>query len=244
MGVDGQSIASLTIVPELFDKTRRRGIRVDLIRAAQEQPRPWLTGCPIFETTRVALDGVQHSGTSTHDTEGSQYRACPRHDAGMSSGTQDERRRSLHSPADYLALAREPNLAEDRQRMLIAKDLSFVDEALAGNPSTSERSLIEILSKTRATDWSCNRILKLIAGHRSASPGVLLLVRDGIVRQLHSGARPYAAGVVLAERPEIPIAEVAVLTTVPGGSKRFRRALRDTMQCRHERENGLETGRG
>lgn len=167
-----------------------------------------------------------------------------RHDGGMGAGTQEERRRSLHSPADYLALAREPNVAEDHQRMLIGKDLSFVDEALAENPSTSQRSLIEILAKPRATAWSYNRILALIAAHRSASPEVLLRVRDGIVRQLQAGARPYAAGRALAERPEIPIAEVSVLSTVPGGSTRFRRALRETMDSRQQRENARKAGRG
>ncbi len=111
-------------------------------------------------------------------------------------------------------------------------------------PSTSQRSLIEILAKPRATAWSYNRILALIAAHRSASLEVLLLVRDGIERQLQAGARPYAAGRALAERPEIPITEVAVLTTVTGGSTRFHRAIRETMQSREERENARKAGRG
>ena len=195
---------------------------------------------------RPGRRGAVHFGwhAYTRHLEGSPNTSCPRHDAGMGGGIEDEQRRSLHSPADYLALAREPNLAEYHQRMLIAKDLPFVDEALAENPSTSQRSLIEILSKPPATAWSCNRILALIAGHRSASPDVLLLVRDVIVRQLQSGARPYAAGCALAERSEIPITEVAVLTTVAGGSTRFRRAIRATLQSREERENPLEAGRG
>ncbi|MEZ5129985.1 MAG: hypothetical protein R2703_16165 [Micropruina glycogenica] len=112
-----------------------------------------------------------------------------------------------------------------------------------------------ILDVTAVTDRdlgkaACHRlvvqreILHLIAAHRSASPEVLLLVRDGIVRQLQAGARPYAAGRALAETPEIPITEVSVLTDVPGGSTRFRRALRETMDSRQQRENALEARRG
>lgn len=165
--------------------------------------------------------------------DGPRFGAAWGHDAGMSDGNDEgQGQLSLHSPAEYLSLARDPTVSEDEQRMLLAKDLSFVTEALAANPATSEQSLIEILSKAPASDWSYNRILRLVAGHRSASPRVLLVVRDGIVRQLQAAARPYAAGRVLAERSEIAVDEVAVLLSVPGGSKRFRRALQAALQRR------------
>lgn len=40
LGSDVESIGSLMIVPELFDETRRRKVRVDLIRAAIRETMP------------------------------------------------------------------------------------------------------------------------------------------------------------------------------------------------------------
>ena len=40
LGSDVHSVASLGIVPELFDKTRRRSIRIDLIRGAIRGAQP------------------------------------------------------------------------------------------------------------------------------------------------------------------------------------------------------------
>ena len=137
-----------------------------------------------------------------------------------------------HSPADYLAIARDPTLEEPAQMVLVGKNYSFVSEALAANPGTSATVLAEILARPFVSEWSWNRTLELIARHPAASRDVLLLVRDRILEVFRSGGRPYAAGRALAERPEFSPDDVRPLLDAPGGSSRFRRSVKEALAQR------------
>ncbi|GAA3981146.1 hypothetical protein GCM10023085_74350 [Actinomadura viridis] len=134
--------------------------------------------------------------------------------------------RRLHSPADYLALARAPETGADLLRHLAGSPYSFVWQAVAVHPNTPPDVLLRLCSQ-RDSAWNDNRLLALIAGHPRAGRDVLLAVLGEVTARLGTpGNRPYAAGLRLAERTELEPDEILPLAALPGASRRFRKGLR------------------
>ncbi|WP_411136668.1 hypothetical protein [Streptomyces sp. C10] len=127
---------------------------------------------------------------------------------------------SVHTPADYLELARAENDSAVLHR-LARCPYPFVWQALAANPSTAPGTLLE-LSTAQDSTWNDNRLLCLLAEHPSADHTVLRAVRDAVAAKLAEGERPYAAVLALAGRTELAAAEVRPLGALRGASARLR----------------------
>ncbi|MER7282133.1 hypothetical protein ABT369_47665 [Dactylosporangium sp. NPDC000244] len=74
-------------------------------------------------------------------------------------------------------------------------------------------------------DWGYNAVLLLVARHAGADRPVLLAVLGRAAELLRAGARPYAAVLALAERPELRPEEIRPLGGLAGASRRMRRGL-------------------
>jgi hypothetical protein len=134
--------------------------------------------------------------------------------------------RGMHTPADYLTLARDLDSGDALLSALADCQYPFVWEALAANPRTPADVLARLCVK-HSSPWSDSRRLLLIARHPRADRTVLL----GVLGQLRarltvSESRPYAAVLALAGRPEIDAEEVQALGLLPGASARMRRGLK------------------
>jgi hypothetical protein len=132
----------------------------------------------------------------------------------------------LHTPADYLEAASDPDAGEDLLRHLARCAYPFVWQTLASHPRTPAYLLGELCSRGDSV-WNDNRLLRLIAEHPKADRAVLLSVLDELVSRLRTTtSRPYAAVLTLAGRPELAPEEVQHLAALPGASARMRRGLR------------------
>ncbi|MGW3935275.1 hypothetical protein [Streptomyces sp. NBC_00024] len=136
----------------------------------------------------------------------------------------------MHTPADYLELARTENDSAVLHR-LARSPYPFVWQALAANPSTPPGTLLE-LSTAQDSVWNDNRLLFLLAEHPSADGSVLRAVRDAVAAKLAVGERPYAVVLALAGRTELAAAEVRQLGALPGASARLRSRLDRHLQLR------------
>ncbi|BDH13412.1 hypothetical protein [Streptomyces hygroscopicus] len=130
---------------------------------------------------------------------------------------------SVHTPADYLELARAENDSSVLHR-LARCPYPFVWHALAANPYTAPDTLLE-LSTARDSAWNNNRLLRLLAEHPRADYTVLRAVRDAAAAKLAEGERPYAAVLALAGRRELATEEVRQLGALRGASARLRSRL-------------------
>ncbi|MFI9830910.1 hypothetical protein ACIHIX_24865 [Streptomyces sp. NPDC051913] len=130
---------------------------------------------------------------------------------------------SVHTPADYLELARAENDSAALHR-LARCPYPFVWQAVAANPSTAPGTLLE-LSTAQDSAWNDNRLLRLLSEHPSADHAVLRAVRDAVAAKLAAGERPYGAVLALAGRTELTAAEVRQLGTLRGASARLRSQL-------------------
>ncbi|MFD7861464.1 hypothetical protein [Streptomyces sp. NPDC059783] len=137
---------------------------------------------------------------------------------------------SVHTPADYLELARSESDSAVLHR-LVRCPYPFVWQALAANPATAPGTLLE-LSTAQDSAWNDNRLLRLLAEHQSADRTVLRAVRDAVAAKLTEGARPYAAVLALAGRTELTAAEVRQLGTLRGASARLRNQLDRRLELR------------
>ncbi|MFF5011363.1 hypothetical protein ACFY3G_52425 [Streptomyces phaeochromogenes] len=136
----------------------------------------------------------------------------------------------MHTPADYLELARAEKDSAVLHR-LARCPYPFVWQALAANPSTPPGALLE-LSTAQDSAWNDNRLLCLLAEHPSADYSVLRAVRDAVAAKLAEGERPYAAVLALAERTELAAAEVRQLGALRGASARLRSRLDRHLELR------------
>ncbi|MGQ4719257.1 hypothetical protein ACUN22_36990 [Streptomyces anulatus] len=130
---------------------------------------------------------------------------------------------SMHTPADYLELARAENESAVLHR-LARCPYPFVWQALAANPSTAPDTLLE-LSTAQDSVWNDNRLLYLLAEHPGADHTVLRAVCDAVAAKLTAGERPYAAVLALAGRTELAAEGVRQLGTLRGASARLRSQL-------------------
>ncbi|MER5383152.1 hypothetical protein ABT040_23250 [Streptomyces sp. NPDC002688] len=137
---------------------------------------------------------------------------------------------SVHTPADYLELARADNDSSVLHR-LARCPYPFVWHALAANPHTAPETLQE-LTMARDSSWNDNRLLRLLAEHPRADPTVLRDVRDAAAAKLDEGERPYAAVLALAGRTELAAEEVRQLGTLRGASARLRSQLDRRLEFR------------
>ncbi|MFG2142552.1 hypothetical protein [Streptomyces sp. NPDC048650] len=136
----------------------------------------------------------------------------------------------MPTPADYLALARTQSDAAILHR-LAGCPYCFVWQALAANPHTPPRTLLE-LTTARDSSWNDNRLLRLLAEHPRADHVVLRATLHATAAKLAQGERPYAAVLALAGRPELEADEVRRLGTLPGASARLRRLLTRKLSAR------------
>lgn len=137
---------------------------------------------------------------------------------------------SVHTPADYLELARAEKDSSVLHR-LARCPYSFVWQALAANPHTAPHTLLE-LSAAQDSVWNDNRLLRLLAEHPRADRTVLRAVRDAAAAKLAEGERPYAAVLALAGRMELAAEEVRQLGALRGASARLRRQLERRLELR------------
>ncbi|MET9917560.1 hypothetical protein [Streptomyces sp. NPDC006435] len=136
----------------------------------------------------------------------------------------------MHTPADYLELARTENDGQVLHR-LVGSPYPFVWQALAANPHTPPAALLE-LSAARDSVWNDNRLLWLLAEHPRADRTVLRAVLDATAAVLAEGERPYAAVLALAGRGELEADEVERLGTLRGASARLRGLLARRLDAR------------
>jgi len=136
----------------------------------------------------------------------------------------------VHTPADYLELARAENDSAVLHR-LARCPYPFVWHALASNPYTGPETLLE-LSTAQDGAWNDNRLLRLLAEHPRADHIVLRAVRDAVAAKLAEGERPYGAVLALAGRRELEVAEVRQLGALRGASARLRSRLDRCLKLR------------
>lgn len=134
------------------------------------------------------------------------------------------------SPVDHLAAARSCRDPAELRR-LAAGPYPFVWQALAKNPYTPPDALVALAS-ARSDAWNDHRLLSLLALHPSADPAVPAAVLEAVTGLLAKGARPYAAALALAARPEVEPARAMALGALPGASARLRRGLRGRLGLR------------
>ncbi|MEU7868992.1 hypothetical protein [Dactylosporangium sp. NPDC049140] len=130
------------------------------------------------------------------------------------------------SPADYVRLARDPELPAAVLRELAGSPYLFVRFAVAGHPNADLAALRRVWEAGECNGYDFNHLLRLLAVHPAADRGLLLEVRGAAARLLETAVeRPYAAVLALAARPELTDAEVRALTNLPGASRRLRRGI-------------------
>ncbi|WP_242442233.1 hypothetical protein [Streptomyces sp. CB02460] len=103
----------------------------------------------------------------------------------------------MHTPADWLKLTR---AGADGAVLhpLAHSPYVFVRQALAANPATAPRTLLE-LTGTRDSPWNDNKLLLLLAQHPHADRTVLRAVLDAAARSTPAArARAGAGGRQLA----------------------------------------------
>ncbi|BCJ39036.1 hypothetical protein Athai_65390 [Actinocatenispora thailandica] len=129
------------------------------------------------------------------------------------------------TPRDYLDLVADPRLDRDALRVLARSPYSFVRRAVAQDPRTDAVALTELLVGEFDT-WEHNCLLRLVAQHPRADRAVLLTVLTDTADLLNQpDARPYAAAIALAGRPELEPHEVRLVQRQPGASRRMRRGV-------------------
>jgi hypothetical protein len=137
-----------------------------------------------------------------------------------------------HSPADFLALARDPDVAIETLLELSKSEYSFVWNALAINPSSTATVLERLLPKQHHSVWNRNEMLLRIAEHPAATADILGVVLEQTRDLLASGERPFAAARALAHRPELTRRQILQLLESQGASPRLRRGLRADLSFR------------
>jgi hypothetical protein len=81
--------------------------------------------------------------------------------------------------------------------------------------------------------WPRNCLMRVVAQHPEADRAVLLKVLQEITALLRQlDARPYAAAIALASRPELDPHEVRRLQRLPGASRRMGRGVERTLARR------------
>ncbi len=133
------------------------------------------------------------------------------------------------------------DLAESAQDPAVLRELAgseypFVRQAVAANPCTRADALLALAARCRGFPaehgpWNDNFLLLLLAGHPAADRPALLAVLDAAAR-LTAGARPYAAVLALAGRPELRPEELLPLGRLPGASARLRAGLHRALAAR------------
>ncbi|MFF3447887.1 hypothetical protein ACFYXJ_12245 [Streptomyces sp. NPDC002667] len=136
----------------------------------------------------------------------------------------------MHTPADYLELARAESDSSVLHR-LARCPYPFVWQALATNPHTAPDTLLELV-RPRDSSWNDNRLLRLLAEHPRADRAVLSAVRDAVAAKLAEGERPYAAVLALAGRAELAVEDVRQLGALRGASARLRGGLDRRLEFR------------
>ena len=197
-----------------------------------------MLACPTrLNRTRPVADWLEPGASSLlgpqDTTESAGIRAPHVGDRVLMTGWSPRRSRgaaSVHTPADYLELARAEKDSAVLHR-LARCPYPFVWQALAANPSTPPDTLLE-LSTAQDSAWNDNKLLCLLAEHPSADHSVLRAVRDAVAAKLAEGERPYAAVLALAERTELAEAEVRQLGALRGASARLRSRLYRHLQLR------------
>ncbi|MFE1320263.1 hypothetical protein [Kitasatospora phosalacinea] len=141
----------------------------------------------------------------------------------------------MRTPSSYLDLA---GTSQDPAvlRELAGSEYPFVRQAVAANPHTRADALSALAARCRDVPaehgpWNDNALLLLLAGHAAADRPALLVVLDAAAL-LPADARPYAAVLALAERPELRPEELLALGRLPGASARLRRGLRRALAAR------------
>ncbi|WP_246295642.1 hypothetical protein OHT20_00510 [Streptomyces caniferus] len=152
------------------------------------------------------------------------------HGGKMETSTMPRGLYGMHTPADYLELARAENDGAVLHR-LVRCPYPFVWHALAANVHTPTVALLE-LSAARDSAWNDNMLLRLLAEHPGADRIVLLAVLDAVATKLTEGERPYAAVLALAERRELEVEEVRRLGALRGSSARLRSRLDQSLGSR------------
>lgn len=135
------------------------------------------------------------------------------------------------SPADYLRVVDDPRLNDSGLGVLAGSPYSFVRLAVARNQRATAAHLLRLLDG-EYTDWDYNAVLMLVARHAGAGRPVLLAVLGRSTELLRAGARPYAAVLALAERPELRPEEIRPLGGLAGASRRMRRGLDRALAAR------------
>jgi hypothetical protein len=135
------------------------------------------------------------------------------------------------SPADYLRVLDDPRLDDGGLGVLAGSAYSFVRLAVARQERAGAAHLLRLLDG-EYTDLQYNALLLLIARHTRADRKVLLAVLSGAAEVLRAGGRPYAAVLMLAERPELRPDEIRPLGGLAGASRRMRRGLNHALAAR------------
>jgi hypothetical protein len=136
------------------------------------------------------------------------------------------------SPKDYLDLVTDPRVDQDGLRALAHTPYPFVRRAVAEDGRTDAATLTELINSD-FDQWSRNYVLRLVAQHPNADRDVLLKVLQQTEALLRTpDARPYAAAIALAGRPELKPHEVNRLQRLPGASRRMRRGVRHSLSAR------------
>ncbi|MEU3496825.1 hypothetical protein ABZ747_25455 [Kitasatospora cineracea] len=142
----------------------------------------------------------------------------------------------MRTPYYYFDLAgtsRDPAVL----RELAGSEYPFVRQAVAANPCTRADALFALAARCRDVPaehgpWNDNALLLLLAGHPAADRPALLVVLDAAAARLTAAARPYAAVLALAGRPELRPTELLPLGRLPGASARLRGGLRRALADR------------
>jgi hypothetical protein len=143
----------------------------------------------------------------------------------------DELLPTARSPADYLRVVDDPRLDDSGLGVLADSPYSFVRLAVARQQRTSAVHLLRLLDG-EYQDWECNALLLLLARHTHADRPVLLTVLGRAAELLRAGARPYAAVLTLARRPELRPEEIRPLGGLAGASRRMRQGLNNALAAR------------
>ncbi|MEV7216457.1 hypothetical protein AB0O31_25620 [Kitasatospora cineracea] len=138
----------------------------------------------------------------------------------------------MRTPRYYLDLAGASSDAAVL-RELAGSEYPFVRQAVAANPGTRADALFVLAARCRDVPaehgpWNDGALLHLLARHPATDRPALLAVLDAAAARLAAGARPYAAVLALAGRPE----ELLPLGCLPGASARLRAGLRRALSAR------------
>ncbi|MER7578718.1 hypothetical protein [Kitasatospora sp. NPDC097691] len=139
----------------------------------------------------------------------------------------------LHDGGDYRRLA-ERTSNPDVLRRLAQGLYPFVWHAIARNAATPTDLLVS-LSVRRNTTSNENQLLELIAAHPALTGEALDGFIDLLAVRLREDARPYAAVLELARRPEPNAERLHWLAHLPGASARLRRGVTRALAARPDR---------